>query len=210
MKEIKHPSVIPVYGIGAFWLLYALIFPMNRIYHFLICAALSVGVYFLLRHFFPGTVEYVEEPVSTGNVDLDELIATGKKSVAEIRTINLRIPDPEITKKLDRIESVTELIFKKAAENQTNIRQVRRFMDYYLPTTISLLNRYIELRDNGISTESSVAAQEKIIGMLDTVVVAFENELNSLYENDLVDITADIEVMKKMMASEGLTEKKDF
>ena len=46
--------------------------------------------------------------------------------------------------------------------------------------------------------------------MLDKVIVAFQKQLDSLFESDVVDITADIQVMEQMMASQGLTDKKDF
>ena len=51
---------------------------------------------------------------------------------------------------------------------------------------------------------------EAIEDLLDKVIVAFQRQLDALFESDVVDITADIRVMEQMMASEGLTEKKDF
>ena len=51
---------------------------------------------------------------------------------------------------------------------------------------------------------------KKIEEMLDKIIVAFQKQLDSLFESSVVDITADIQVMEKMMASEGLTNEKDF
>ena len=46
---------------------------------------------------------------------------------------------------------------------------------------------------------------QKIEDLLDKVIVAFQRQLDALFESDVVDITADIRVMEQMMASEGLT-----
>ena len=50
----------------------------------------------------------------------------------------------------------------------------------------------------------------KIENMLEKVISAFQQQLDSLFENDVVDITAEIKVMEKMMASEGLAATNDF
>ena len=50
----------------------------------------------------------------------------------------------------------------------------------------------------------------KIENMLEKVIAAFQQQLDSLFENDVVDITAEIRVMEKMMASEGLAGTNDF
>ena len=39
---------------------------------------------------------------------------------------------------------------------------------------------------------------------------AFQKQLDGMFERDVVDITADIQVMEQMMAAQGLTEQNDF
>ena len=83
-------------------------------------------------------------------------------------------------------------------------------MNYYLPTTIKLLEQYVQLQNVGLKGENITAAMTQIEEMLDKVIVAFQKQLDSLFERDVVDITADIQVMEQMMASQGLTNDKDF
>ena len=66
------------------------------------------------------------------------------------------------------------------------------------------------LRDVGLQGENIQTGMERIEGMLDKVIVAFQKQLDGLFARDLVDITADIRVMEQMLAQNGLTNDKDF
>ena len=68
----------------------------------------------------------------------------------------------------------------------------------------------MQLQNVGLKGENITSAMSKIEEMLDKVIVAFQKQLDSLFERDVVDITADIRVMEQMMAAEGLTDQKDF
>lgn len=210
MKEVKKPSVIPIYGIAGVWLLYCLIFPAYRIWHFLICAAVSAAVYLLLRKLFPGTVELVEEQVSTGDSELDALLADGKTAVQELDSLSRQITEPTAAQKVRTLRDLTQSIYDDVRKDASDFRPARRFLDYYRPTTAKLLRRYVELQNSTVHTENAATAKKSIEDMLDSIVTAYRKELDSLYENDLVDLTADIQVMEKKMAAEGLTEHKEL
>ena len=95
-------------------------------------------------------------------------------------------------------------------EHPEKLKQIRQFLNYYLPTTIKLMEQYVTLQNQSVKTENITDGMQKIEDLLDKVIVAFQRQLDALFESDVVDITADIRVMEQMMASEGLTEKKDF
>lgn len=210
MKEVKKPSVIPIYGLAAVWLLYCLIFPMYRIWHFLLCAAISALAYFILRKYFPGTVELVEEPVTTGDTERDALLADGKIAVQKLDTICTKIAKRDVAAKVREIRELTQKIYDDVRKDSSDFKPARRFLDYYRPTTETLLWRYVELQNSTVDSENIESAKMRIEAMLDGIVTAYSKELNSLYENDLVDITADIQVMEKKMAAEGLTEQREL
>ena len=80
-KTIVHKSAAPIYAAAVTWVLYALLFPLYQVGHFLLAAAASAVVALIARMFcrdVTETVEVPEEPVSTGNVDLDKAIAEGR------------------------------------------------------------------------------------------------------------------------------------
>ena len=111
---------------------------------------------------------------------------------------------------IDLIERLTTQIFGCVKEHPEKLKQIRQFLNYYLPTTIKLMEQYVTLQNQSVKTENITEGMQKIEDLLDKVIVAFQRQLDALFESDVVDITADIRVMEQMMASEGLTEKKDF
>lgn len=77
-------------------------------------------------------------------------------------------------------------------------------MDYYLPTTLKLLNAYDRMSAAGVSGENIDTTLAKVEGMMRTIVSAFEKQLDALYGADALDISTDITVLENMMAREGL------
>lgn len=151
-----------------------------------------------------------EEFRSTGNPELDAVIRQGRQSVKRIQEINDDIPDFKISAQLKQIEILTASVIDQVEKKEEKLKQVRQFMNYYLPTTIKLLEQYVQLQNVGLKGENISTAMQQIEQMLDKVIVAFQKQLDSMFERDVVDITADIQVMEQMMAAQGLTKEKDF
>ena len=88
--------------------------------------------------------------------------------------------------------------------------QIRRFMDYYLPTTLKLLNAYDRMDDAGISGVNIDGTKGKISAMMDTISTAFEKQLDALFGDEALDISTDITVMEQMLAREGIGSETPF
>ncbi len=213
MQSVRKPSVVPIYTIAAVWLVYTLATGLHRLLDVAICAALSVGGYFLMRTFFPGTTVQVEVPEpepDTGDRELDEVIRQGRASIAAIRRLNEQIPDDDISKNLSALEDLTRKIFARLEADKQHLPRCRQFLNYYLPTTIELLERYVTLQNQGLDTGDVREAMGRIAGMLYTIREAFTRQLDSLFAQDVVDINAEITVMEQMMQAQGLRDTKDF
>ena len=213
MQSVRKPSVVPIYTIAAVWLIYTLATGLHRLLDVAICAALSVGGYFLMRTFFPGTTVQVEVPEpapATGDRELDEVIRQGRASIAAIRRLNEQIPDDDISKNLSALEDLTRKIFARLEADKQHLPRCRQFLNYYLPTTIELLERYVTLQNQGLDTGDVREAMGRIAGMLYTIREAFTRQLDSLFAQDVVDINAEITVMEQMMQAQGLRDTKDF
>lgn len=213
MQSVRKPSVVPIYTIAAVWLIYTLATGLHHLLDVAICAALSVGGYFLMRTFFPGTTVQVEVPEpepDTGDRELDEVIRQGRASIAAIRRLNEQIPDDDISKNLSALEDLTRKIFARLEADKQHLPRCRQFLNYYLPTTIELLERYVTLQNQGLDTGDVREAMGRIAGMLYTIREAFTRQLDSLFAQDVVDINAEITVMEQMMQAQGLRDTKDF
>lgn len=230
--EKKKRSALPIYAIGIVWLLYA--GKLNTFRGILSCAVVSAIVYAILRIVLPGKKtdeppkaaapeqpqpkqaekkpepQPEPEPEEKLPPELQSVIYQGKRAIADIRRLNDEIPDERISAQIDLIERLTAQIFDCVRKNPKKLSQIRQFLNYYLPTTIKLMEQYVTLQNQSLKTENITEGMQKIEDLLDKVIIAFQRQLDALFEADVVDITADIRVMEQMMASEGLTNKKDF
>lgn len=228
----KKRSALPIYAIGIVWLLYA--GKLNTFRGILSCAVVSAIVYAILRIVLPGKKtdeppkaaapeqpqpkqaekkpepQPEPEPEEKLQPELQSVIYQGKRAIADIRRLNDEIPDERISAQIDLIERLTAQIFDCVRKNPKKLSQIRQFLNYYLPTTIKLMEQYVTLQNQSLKTENITEGMQKIEDLLDKVIIAFQRQLDALFEADVVDITADIRVMEQMMASEGLTNKKDF
>lgn len=226
----KKRSALPIYAIGIVWLLYA--GKLNTFRGILSCAVVSAIVYAILRIVMRG--KKAEEPPKAAEPEqpqpkqaekqpepqpereeklppeLQSVIYQGKRAIADIRRLNDEIPDERMSAQIDLIERLTAQIFDCVRQHPEKLSQIRQFLNYYLPTTIKLMEQYVTLQNQSVKTENITEGMQKIEDLLDKVIVAFQRQLDALFESDVVDITADIRVMEQMMASEGLTNKKDF
>ena len=210
MKQVRRPSVVPIYAVAAVWLIFGLVSPLNSVNRFILCAVISFAAFLICNLIFPGTTVEVEQKPDTGNAEADDVITRGRQSAARIRELNAQILDSTVTQKVDQIEAVTGQILAYVEKNPEKTAQIQTFMDYYLPTTIKLLTTYVELQNQSVKGENIGSTMDKISAMLDTILAAFTKQLDSLFESVSVDVSADIQVMEQTLASNGLINENDF
>ena len=209
MKKIVHKSAAPLYAAAVVWVLYALLFPLHRVIHFVVVAAASALVYLIAKALCPDIVEEVreeEKPRTTGNAELDKMIADGKLAISEMKRLNENIQDETISRQIERLEQISGKIFAQVEAEPKKLPQIRKFMSYYLPTTLKLLNAYDRMSGQGVSGENIGGTMQRVEQMMDTIVQAFEKQLDSLFGAEALDISTDITVLDNMMAREGLVE----
>ena len=207
MKKIVHKPAAPIYAAAVVWILYALLFPLYRVGHFALCAAASAAVYLIARLFCRDVVEEVEEkPEPTGNAELDKMISDGNLAIAEMKRLNESIKDEKISRQIDRLEEISGKIFDCVKASPEKLPQIRKFMNYYLPTTLKLLNAYDRMGSQGVSGENISGTMERVENMMGTIVTAFERQLDGLFGDQALDISTDITVLENMMAREGLSD----
>jgi len=207
MARVRKKSAVPVYAVAFTWAFWASVFPMYKISHFVILTILSFLVYKTTSVFFRGKwVEVAEpEPVyeSSGNREVDALVSEGRQSIKRMRELNAQIQDKKISQQINRLEQLSNEIFAQVTKNPAKLPQIRKFMSYYLPTTIKLLTSYAEMSAQSVRGKNITATMQKVEGIMDTIVTAFEKQLDSLYGSEALDISTDITVMENLLAREG-------
>ena len=223
MAYVKKRSVLPIYFVGLTWLVWAwiLCLPLYRPVHYVMAALLSMAAYFGGKMLFPDRGYEVPEPAapgpaqaaakpgaekprSTGNPEIDALLDERARAVSEMRRLNDSIKDAAISAQISHLEATTGKIIDAVVEAPSKLPQIRKFMNYYLPTTLKLLNAYDRMDSTGVSGSNIDGTKGKIEDMLDTICTAFSRQLDNLYGEEALDISADITVMEQMLAQEGL------
>ena len=141
---------------------------------------------------------------------IDPILEEGDRALDEMRKLKSTIKDPDVQNKIDQIMEITEKISEDAIEDPSDIPQIKKFFRYYLPTTIKLLNAYDRMSSQGIEGENIDKSISNINEMLDVAIAAYKKRLDSLFENQALDIETDIDVMNQMLEREGLSDRKDF
>lgn len=134
-----------------------------------------------------------------------KLIEEGESYIRYIHRCNDELPGELISEKLSRLELVITRIFDEVKKRPELAPELRKFMSYYLPTTKKLLNAYLEFERQEIRTANVISTQNEIEETLDTINTAFENLLDSFFQDTAWDISSDISVLQSMFAQEGLT-----
>ncbi|MDE6922212.1 MAG: 5-bromo-4-chloroindolyl phosphate hydrolysis family protein, partial [Oscillospiraceae bacterium] len=145
-----------------------------------------------------------QKPKSTGNPEIDALLTERDRAVGEMRRLNDAIEDPRISAQISLLETTTGKIIDTVAASPGKLPQIRKFMNYYLPTTLKLLNAYDRMDSAGVSGANIDGTKGRIEDMLDTICTAFTRLLDDLYGEEAMDISAEITVMEQMLAQEGL------
>ena len=212
----RSGAVAPFYSVAITWVVYALAFDLYTVWNFLFLILLSGGVFLLVRALCGDKAdtpvqaaqeeEKKEEDEPTGNEELDKMIRDGRLAIAEMKRLDDNIADPGISADIVRLEQVSARIFDEVRTHPEKLPQIRRFLDYYLPTTLKLLNAYDRMSGTGVSGENIDTTLAKVEGMMRTIVAAFEKQLDSLYGAEALDISTDITVLENMMAREGLVD----
>ncbi len=215
MREVKRRSAIPIYIAAAVFALYALIFPLYALRHFLLAALVTAAAWLLADRLAPPVTEYVPdpkpepEPVSYGE-ETDALLAEAARAHGEMERLSASIGESAVSEKIEKLISLSDRIARDAIDDPSDIRQIRKFQSYFLPSTIGLLNAYDRMSAQKLDGDNIASSREQISRMLDTEIAAFEKQLDALYRNDAMNIDTDIRVMQSLLEREGLLEKDEL
>ena len=149
-------------------------------------------------------------PKKSYGPEVDPIIQEGNKALSEMGRLYQSIREPEIRVKINELMRVTDKIMQDAIADPSDIPQIKKFMNYYLPTTLKLLNTYDRMSAQGIEGENLGKTMKSITEMLDDAIEAYKKMLDSLFADQAMDIETEIQVMNTMLAREGLTGARDF
>ena len=202
--EVHKKSVLPWYLASAVWLVAALVLPIYNLWALLAAAAVTLAAFGAARKFCPDVVSRKEVPFMTGREDVDAMLALIDQKRIQLQQLNHRIQDPELSAAMDRMEAASQGILQEVEQHPEKAAQVRRFANYYLQDAVKVLTLYAELDEKGIRGEHSQQVRQQVARNAQAIATAFENQLDGLFAQDVLDISTDLEVLNGILKGQGL------
>ena len=142
----------------------------------------------------------------TGDPVADKVITTGVDMLQTIRAENVLITDETLSAQMDTLTDKCQQIFRTVSESPAKAPQVRKFINYYLPTTLKMLANYRTMQERGVSYQDMAQARETTIRGMNMVLTACQKQIDNLHRDNMLDISTDIDVMEQMLKRDGYIE----
>lgn len=138
--------------------------------------------------------------------ELTQVLTEGKRYVKEIRRLNDEILGEDISNQLDKMEEIIASIFELVKRKPEKISELRKLMQYYLPMTVKVVTSYRDFENERVHSEQLEESKREIRETLDKVISAFTALREKMFQEDVLDISTDLDVLEAMMSQEGLIE----
>lgn len=136
--------------------------------------------------------------------ELSKLLGEGERYVKEICRLNDEIIGEDISKQLDDLEEIVASIFETIKRKPEKMPELRKLMQYYLPMTVKVVTSYRDFENERVPSIQLEESKQEIKETLEKVKVAFVTLREKLFQEDVLDVSTDLDVLEAMMSQEGL------
>ena len=173
---------------------------------FLGIAVVAVVVIVALVIFFAFRKSDAKEEENAKAKDNAQL-AKGRSSLMELRNIGMRIKNAEVRKLNDEICKTVDKILSTLKKQPEDIKKLRQFFNYYLPTLTNILKKFVAIEESGVPAENIV---HSTINCLGDIKKATEKQYAALFDNDMLDMSVEMEALTVACKRDGLLTDADF
>ena len=114
-----------------------------------------------------------------------------------------RIADPSLRSAGQELERIAGNIRDYLVQNPKKIPAARRYIDYYQETAANILEHYVQLQDTQLSTVETRELAKKTSETVSVLKDAFVLQFEKLMQNELMDMDADLNLLKQTLRAEG-------
>ena len=141
--------------------------------------------------------------LSIDKKNLYDILKEAKEETLQISNISKQIEDKEVVENIEQICDISNKIIDTLSKNPNKLGQARNFLNYYLPVTIKILTRYDEIENQRLNTTERKEFMESVKKMTEKIKNAFNEQLNNMYQTEMIDTDAEIKVFESMLKSDG-------
>ena len=199
-KEICVIALSFVFDLFFFYFLFGVLR-----WNFLFSAVLAVLLYMALTLLLKPVRKIGKVKVETlrDGEHLREKLEEARADLKSIERSMAKIRDLELKEESERLHRTAGNILKYLEENPGKIPQARQFIDYYQDTASQLLEKYVDLQNTGLNTEDTRRLKVQTEEAIRTLNEAFENQFQKLMSEELLDMEAELQLLRQTMKMEG-------
>ena len=186
---------------SAVFLVLFLLFRWNLTVCILLCVGIYFGLFLLLKP--SRRIAGIDVESLPGGEEIQKLLDDAQADLGDIDQAVKAIADPAVQQDAQALYATGTGILAYLNENPDKIKLARRFFTYYLDTAAKLLARYVDFQNTGLHSEEVTEILCKTAESLPVLNKAFEKQFTHLMQGELLDVEADIELLKSTLKMEG-------
>ena len=136
-----------------------------------------------------------------------EALNEAKELVKRMDEVIYKLEDPKLVQNAKQICSTSNKIIETVEKKPNKLKNVRNFLNYYLPVTLKILERYDEIENQKLTTNSAKKFMSSVEEMVEKIKDAFEKQLSSIYQEEIVDTDAELKVFESMLKTDGFVDE---
>jgi len=202
----RGSSLLPAFTFVLAWIAWAIFLPLDTNLHFVLAFAASTVLAVVVRQLLPEKARVKDQAdfAKTGNPEVDEVVGDSVLAMAELRRVYQKVQDVRVAERVLEIITVSDQIISNLIADPRHVNEVRRFLSYYLPTSLQLVQTYVRLDGQVDLNMESLSVLRRIEKALDMLLLGYHKQLTEPTKKRAASVEIDIEKIEKILEREQL------
>jgi len=133
---------------------------------------------------------------------------SSERETAQLESLISQVPESSIKTTLTSIFRLAKQLQGAPLRDPRDEIDLRSFFNHYLPATVTICSRYLELSQQPYQTEELQETLNNTEQTLQRIESAFHKQLSNLLQNDILDLNVEVSVLEHSLRLDGLVEDK--
>lgn len=146
-------------------------------------------------------------PEAAAKRERDGILAKGRSHLVQLRSMAMTIKNEQVRQLSNDICGSVDQILKTLKSQPEDIPNVRQFFNYYLPTMGNILTKFVRVEQSGVPMGDMAKNAAACLGDIKT---AMERQYENLFEDDMLDLSVEMEALAIACRRDGLIPDEGF